>query len=243
MSTTAAQTRDSRHGGGHGSRSYPAGAVLTLVFATLALVLAVPRLIGSLHALSAQETVTALNAGATLPSAELIEAAGQLAAAAHWSGGGDHTLDRGLVLLRQGLGTADPHAKAELFAAAEKATAEGLAAAPGEPGAWARLAWLRLQQGNRDGAVAALRLSFLSGAFVPVLMPSRLELALTLRPAMDDEMLSLLRRQIRLVWVISPDFVAALAERPNIGPLVRNALAELSEEEVNRHLELHGGKR
>ena len=243
MNTTAAQTPDSSHSGKTNPRSYRAGAVVTLAFAALALVLAVPRSIGALHAVAVQETVTALTAG-DVPAAErLVDAAEELAVAARWSSGADYQLDRGLVLLKQGLATANPDEQAGLFAAAEQATTDGLAAGPGEPGAWARLAWLRFQRGNRDGAVAALRLSFLSGAFVPVLMPSRLELALALRPAMDDEMLSLLRRQIRLAWVTSPDFVAKLAERPAVGPLVRNALAELSEEEVARHLELHGPKR
>ncbi|MCW2249600.1 hypothetical protein M2352_005283 [Azospirillum fermentarium] len=243
MNTTADQTTDSSHNGKANARSYRGGAVLTLVFAALALALAVPRLISALHAVAVQETVTALNAGNIPTAGALVDAVEELAVAARWSGGSDYQLDRGLVLLKQGLATSDPNEQADLLAAAEQATADGLAAGPGEPGAWARLAWLRFQRGNKDGAVAALRLSFLSGAFVPVLMPSRLELALALRSAMDDEMLSLLRRQIRLAWVTSPDFVAKLAERPGVGPLVRNALAELSEQEVARHLELHGPRR
>lgn len=243
MNTTAAKKDDFDHGGKAGAGSHHGGPFLLLVFALLALALGLPRLIGGLHALAARETVGAVMEGASPPAAALEAAAAELAAAERWSGAAEHKLDRGLALLRQALAAIDPQERAALFAASEQATAAGLATAPGEPGAWARLAWLRQRRGDLAGAVAALRMSWLSGAFVPVLMTSRLELALSLQPALDDEMLSLLRRQIRLVWVSSPDFIAGLATRPEAGALISAALSELSEQDVARYLELHGSKR
>lgn len=243
MNITAATRADPGRGGKAKAKSHRGGALILLLFAGTALVLGLPRLVGALRALAAREVVGALLEGETPPPPALEAAALELAAAERWSGAGEYKLDRGLTLLRHALAAADPQQQAELFAAAEEATAAGLATAPGEPGAWARLAWLRQRRGDLGGAVAALRLSWLSGAFVPAIMTSRLEMALALRPAMDAEMLSLLRRQIRLAWVTSPDFIAGLAERPEAAGLMGEALAGLSDQEIARYLELHGAKR
>lgn len=239
MNITAGKRADPDREAGIGT--HRAGAAALLLLALAALVLGAPRLIGAAYEVSGQGAVEALLAGRPVAPADLDAAAANLAAAERWAGGAEYGLDRGLMLMHRGL-TAPPAEQPGLFAAAEQATAGALAASPGEPGGWSRLAWLRHQRGDVAGAVAALRLSFLSGAFIPLLMPSRLELALALRPAMDDEMLSLLRRQIRLLWVSSPDLVARLAERQDVGGLVGEALAELSEQEVARYLELHGTK-
>lgn len=244
MNITAGMKADPGHDDRPAARSYRGGAVLLLfLFGGLALGLGLPRLMGGLHGLAARETVGALLAGQKPEPAALDGAAAELAAAERWSAAGEYRLDHGLTLLHQALTAVNPSEQAAFFAAAEQVTAAGLAVAPGEPGGWARLAWLRQRRGDLAGAVAALRLSWLSGAFVPAIMASRLELALALLPALDDEMLSLLRRQIRLAWVTSPDFVAGLASRAELGALVSDALAELSEQDVARYLELHGAKR
>lgn len=223
--------------------SHRSSALLLAAFALAAVTLGAPRLIGELHALAAREMVQATLNGTPTPAADLEAAAAELAVAERWSGAAEHKLDRGLILLRRALAATDPQERTTLFAAAEHATVAGLMTAPGEPGAWTRLAWLRRQRGDIDGALAALRLSWLSGAFTPVLMESRLEFALSLQSAMNEEMLSLLRRQIRLVWVISPDFVTRLVANGSAGALIGEALAELSEQELSRYLELHGAKR
>lgn len=259
MNITADKKADAFSKKASGEKTYPVGAAALLALALPALALGSPRLIGATHELAAQETVAALlnEHGAASPAPPPLEetapdgtalnetaldgAAKALAAADRWAPGGEVRLDRGLVLVHRAQ-NALPAEQAALFAAAEQATAAGLALSPGEPGGWARLAWLRRQRGDDDGAVAALRMSFLSGAFAPPLMRSRLELALALRPAMDEEMLSLLRRQIRLVWILSPEFVAELAQRPGVGRLPSDALAELSEQDVARYLERHGPK-
>jgi hypothetical protein len=243
MNITAAKRADPGRNGKGEAKSYRGGALLLSAFALIAFVSGAPRLIGGLHALTAREAVSAALEGAVPPVAVLETAAAELAAAERWSGVAEYKLDRGLLLLRQASMAADPQEQAALFTAAEDATVAGLATAPGEPGAWTRLAWLRRRRGDVDGALAALRLSWLSGSFTPALMNSRLEFALSLQAAMDEEMLSLLRRQIRLVWVTSPDFVTMLATRPSVGALVSEALAELSEQDLSRYLELHGAKR
>jgi hypothetical protein len=72
------------------------------------------------------------------------------------------------------------------------------------------------------------------------MMTSRLDLGLRLVSAMDGEMRSLLQRQIRLTWVIAPEAVAKLATQTEAGPLVRSALADLSEGDVAEYLLRHG---
>ena len=228
--------------------SYRGGVVVLLLCAGLSLVLSLPRLIGGLHALGAGETVSALLSDGPPPAAAVLEnAAADLAAAERWGGAAEYALDRGLILLRQGLAAPGEEKAAAFFAAAEQATIAGVTAAPGEPAAWARLAWLRHRRGDIQGALAALRLSWLSGAFVPAMMASRLEFALALHGAtpyaMDDEMLSLLRRQIRLAWVVSPDFVAQLAVTPKVGAVVNEALAQLSEQDIQKYIQFHGDKK
>jgi hypothetical protein len=241
MNITADRKADPSSEKASGGRTHRAGAAALLLLALPVLALGLPRLIGATHEAAAQETVKALLSGQVLSPAALDDAAAALAAADRWSPGGDIRLDRGLVLTHRAL-NALPAEQAAFFAAAEQATVEGLAVSPGEPGGWARLAWLRHRRGDADGAVAALRMSFLSGGFAPPLMQSRLELGLALRPAMDGEMLSLLRRQIRLTWISAPEFIAKLAERPDVGRLASDALAELSEQDVARYLERHGAK-
>lgn len=242
MNITAVRKADPDHGA-VAPPSHRGSALLLSALALAAVTLGAPRLIGELHALTARDVVQATLNRTPTPAADLDVAAAELAAAERWSGAAEYKLDRGLILLRRALAAADPQERTALLTAAEQATAAGLMTAPGEPGAWTRLAWLRRQRGDIDGALAALRLSWLSGAFTPVLMESRLEFALSLQSAMNEEMLSLLRRQVRLVWVISPDFVTRLVANGSAGALVGEALAELSEQELSRYLALHGAKR
>jgi hypothetical protein len=164
-----------------------------------------------------------------------------LAASGRWVADGTTETDRGLMLLHQGMAHPPGPERTSLFEQAEAATVAGLAVAPGQPGPWVRLAWLRKTRGDTAGALVALRLSWLSGAFVPSMMVSRLEFALGLLPSMDPDMKSLLRRQLRLTWVVAPDTVTGLSSRPEIAALVQEALNDLSDDDdVKDYIRLHG---
>lgn len=89
------------------------------------------------------------------------------------------------------------------------------------------------------GAVAALRMSLLSGPFVPALMVPRTEQGVRLLPSMGAEDVALLRRHIRATWVIAPGFVTGLAVRPEAKAVVEDALKGLTEEELARFRRLH----
>lgn len=226
----------------HAAPAQRSAAVVALGLAAVLLGLGVPRLMAAFQALDARAVLWDVHAGAPVPAERLAAAADDLAAASRWAREGELETERGLLLLKRAE-QAPPGAERErLYDEATAATAAGLAAAPGQPSQWARLAWLRERRGDLGGAVAALRMSMLAGAMVPEMMVSRVELGLRLLQAMDSETARLLSRQIRLTWVIAPDFVAGLSTRPGLGTLVRDALESLDEQEMAHYLRLHGNK-
>ncbi|HYD31382.1 MAG TPA: hypothetical protein VEB64_11080 [Azospirillaceae bacterium] len=220
--------------------SYRGAAAVAVVVGGLLLALGIPRLVAAVLALDARPVVWNVYGGATVPGARLTRAAADLAAAGRWVSDGEQDGDRSLLLLRAAEAATTERERSELLSAAEQAVATALAAASGQPSEWVRLAHLRHRRGDTAGAVAALRLSMLSGSFVPALMTSRVEFGLQLLPVLDREMVELLKRQIRQTWVIAPQFVSELGTRPEAGALVRDALAGLSEDEMNNYLRLHG---
>lgn len=202
--------------------------------------LGAPAVLAAWSAVGARGTLCDVWAGAPVPIGALAAAEQDLVQANQWTREGGRDADRGLLILHQAQAVPEGDTRQALLAKAEAATVAGLAAAPGQPGVWARLAYLRKARGDGHGAVAALRLSFLSGSFVPEIMVSRLQFALTLFPVMDSEMVALVRRQVRLTWVVAPDTVTALGARRDVGPMVQEALMELSEGDVSHYLQIHG---
>lgn len=222
--------------------SFKGPAVLAGLLACALLGLGGPRLAAALSALEAGGTVDEVLDGRPVAAERLTAAAAGLAAAGHRVVSGETEGDRGFLLMHQALARAPGEERTRLLKEATEATRRALAAAPGQPSLWARLAYLHESQGGTAEAVKALRLSMLSGAVVPPLMVSRIELGLRLLPALDQETLALLHRQIRLTWIIDPQFVTGLGTHPEFGSLVRTALADLSEEEMKQYLRHHGGR-
>ncbi len=215
-------------------------AVIAIGIGGLLLVLGLPRLIAAMNALDARAVVWAVYTGEPESLAQLASAAAGLEAANAVVPEGEREGDRSLLLLTQADRTPAPADKAPLRDAAEASAVAALRLAPGQPSVWARLASLRERRGDLSGAVAALRLSMLSGSFVPVLMVPRIEQGLRLLPVMDRDTLGLLKRQVRLAWVAQPAMVADLSVRPDAGPLVRDALDELDPAELAQFQRVHG---
>lgn len=212
------------------------GAALGAVLA----VLGAPRLAASLAALDAAELLPLARGGQPVEPAALTSAAAGLARALAWTPDGGLAADRGYLLLAAAGETEDENQRARLLAEAEQATAAGLALAPGQPNAWARLAHLRWRRGDGAGAAAALRLSFLSGATTPSLMEGRLTLAAELLAHFDADTLALLERQARLFWVLAPEKAAAWAKNPAVAGLAARGLAGLTDLEVEQFVRFHG---
>lgn len=203
------------------------------------LVLAVPRLIAALIGLEARDVVWDVHGGQAVPAAVLSDAADHIEAAGRWAADGESAGDRGLLLLEAAKASPVPADGVRLRAEAEAATAEALALAPGQPSLWLRLAHLRHAHGDRQGALAAFRMSVMTGPFVPALMISRTTLGADLLPIMDAETRTLFKRQIRLTWVVAATFVQALSRQADTRQIVAEAMKELSAAEKARGKKIH----
>lgn len=197
-----------------------------------------PRLIGAGLSLEARGTLWNAYDNVAIADKTLTAAIDGLVSARRWSDDGTMDIQRGLLLTLKANRYPPGSERDQLYQEASRATEAGLTRAPGDPSAWYRLAQLRRLTGNDDGAVAALRLSFLAGAMVPELMAPRLELAFSLLSHIDAEAMPLLTRQIRLTWVVAPDFVSNLSGQGHAA-LIQEALAFLGQEEMEQYLHLH----
>jgi hypothetical protein len=111
----------------------------------------------------------------------------------------------------------DPSALAVLEAA--------LGQAAGDPSGWVRLARLRLKDGKPVEAGQALRVALLAGQVVPGAMLPRLRLGLDLYSVLDADTQQLVQRQVRLVWVLSPQEIPQLLTVQAYVPVITEALA------------------
>jgi len=217
-------------------------ALVAGLIGILLLGLGIPRLCAALQSLEAREVVWNVYAEANVPQTTLSHAAVELAAADAWVRDGEREGDRSLLLMHQAVLASTPTEQAKLWLAAEDAAVSALSVAPGQPSVWFRLAVMREQREDKAGAVGALRMSMLSGSYVPALMIPRIEQGLRLLPMMDHETLDLFKRQLRLTWAAKPEFIVTLSTRPGAGPLVREALDELNDSELAQFQRLHGTK-
>ena len=141
------------------------------------------------------------------------------------------TSDRGgslEALMRQRAG--DPSARTVLEAA--------LGQAAGDPSGWVRLARLRLKEGKPVEAGQALRVALLAGQVVPGAMLPRLRLGLDLYSVLDADTQQLVQRQVRLVWMLSPQEIPRLLTVQAYVPVITAALAAItpSDEEQFRRV-------
>lgn len=195
--------------------------------------LALPRTLAALAGLEGDAVISDLRLNGGQVDAEVLAAGiASLESRASWHGTGLTDIDHGLLLFRQSRRASSPAEQRRLLDAATVLVEQGLAQAPGNPSAWAQLARLRALRGDRAGAGAALRLSMLSGAVTPSIMPSRLALGLYLLDGLDAETRNMLAGQVRLTWGINPDSFPGLSREPAGQAFIRQSLADLSDEAV-----------
>ncbi len=105
--------------------------------------------------------------------------------------------------------------------------AQGLARAPSNPYAWARLAYVEdLQRGPTDAAMAYLRMSVLTGPYEDRLLLVRLDVVLRGWERVLPEDAGLFLRQARLAWKRSPKEVANLVRSTKRADVILLALAD-----------------
>lgn len=219
-----------------------AAAVAAGLLGCMLLALGLPQLIAGGLTADSQDVLWEIAAGRTPERAALDRAADRRGSAARWEASAERETDRGILLVRQADATPPGPEHDRLIAAADEAITHGLSLGPVQPYGWAVLAALREKAGDRTGAVQALRLSMLSGAFEPGLMLWRIDMGLRLIGQMGPENEALLRGQVRKAWVMAPDKIALLAQTPQVGPFVRHALEELSDAEIADYIRRYGQK-
>ncbi len=217
--------------------SLASGLLVGAAIAALLLGLGVPSLIAAVVGAPGVEVVGQIRFDDAKPSGERLgDGASAFASAARFWMDGSLEVDRGYLLLKRAEELAPGPTREAAYREAMEATRAGLAAAPVQPSAWARLAYLELRSGRQAAALAALRMSLMTGPVTPALMASRLEIGLRLTPLFDQELTGLMKRQIRLLWVLNPDYVGKLSADPLSADLTRAALAELDENDMREFI-------
>lgn len=209
-------------------RRLPA-AVIALVAGLVLLTLAVPRTIAALVMLPGDPILNAVQGGGEVSQSDLEVLMGSREAALAWIDSGRVWTDLGLARLRlaRKAGFSGVEGR-RLLDDAISALRQGLALAPANPFAWARLGYVQLVRHGRSQAVAeALKMSMLTGSHLPRLMFSRLRLSLTTWRYFDGEEREMVKRQVRLAWKASPKKLVRLADRQNARRIVRRALADV----------------
>lgn len=196
------------------------------------------RLAAALIALGPQGVVDRVYSGMgpSVTAAEMIGAADKIALSSTFVANAELQAARSQLLLR----AASPSDRTELWRQARLNAEQVLKTAPSQPSLWLALAHIRRAEGDDAGAVAALRLSMLSGPFVPELMVNRTALGLLHLSSMDPDTRNVFRRQVRLTWLVSAPYVAALRDQARYKALVDDALRDLSDEEIVRGKRIHG---
>jgi hypothetical protein len=195
--------------------------------------LAIPRTLAGLAGLEGDTIVRGLRLdGSAGDSESLAVAVASLEARTFWHETGLTAIDHGLLLARQSRQAQNPAEQRQLLDAAAADVEQGLRQAPGNPSAWTQLARIRALRGDKQGAASALRLSMLTGAVTPSIMPSRLALGLYLLDVLDMETRDMLAGQVRLTWSINPDSFRTLSDTATGQAFIRQALASLSDDAV-----------
>jgi len=146
-----------------------------------------------------------------------------------------------------------PSAKARLYTAlslraegnADKrrdTLVELLAHAPLHPRQWLDLGTAWSEEGNRERALAAWRMSVFTGRIAPAITVARLDLGLALKDQMREEDLRLLDAQVRLSSILRPARVQRLLMQPRNaahGAYCRAIITALSEADIAHMVRIH----
>lgn len=231
-STTAA-TAATTPTEGEARHSWTLPGLLGCLLGAALLVAGSVQLLSALVALDGQAVLWEIRRGSKVAAGDIALAADRLALADRIYAQGGLASDRGFLLVQQAELTPPGPQRDALLAEAAAATATALRMAPGNPSAWARLAYLDTIAGRPDAAAEALEMSFLTGQIAPMMQASRLALGLRLLPFLDPEAAEMLRRQVRYTWLAAPDALIPLAGDPRTGAFVREALKDLNDTDVD----------
>lgn len=200
--------------------------------AFLLLIVAVPRTIGVILSARSEPVLRKLQDQQPVRVDELRTLADAQETGRFWLADGRLRTDLGLayLLLAEKLPRGDANASAYLQQAIQMLK-EGLARAPANPYAWARLAYAEaLAQGWSPLAISSLRLSTITAPYEPRLLWSRLRMTLLASRDISSLDRELVFQQIRFAWKTDPSELTRLAAELMQVNLVRASLLPMPED-------------
>ncbi|MCP5364970.1 MAG: hypothetical protein H6905_07065 [Hyphomicrobiales bacterium] len=201
-------------------------AILTAVVAAILLLFAVPRLLVSIVTAPSAVVLRELQNQEPVTFEELETIVRAQRRGLFFVNDGRLYTDLGLAELLMAERLSADHADVnQHLENAVRALKEGLAVAPGNPYAWARLAYAEARlRGWTPVALSSLRLALLTAAFEPRLLWSRLRLGFLAWSHMTVEDQEIMFQQIRTAWEENPTELARLARDLGRVDVVRTAL-------------------
>jgi hypothetical protein len=198
------------------------------------LVLAVPRTIATLATIPSSVVLARLQNQQPVGTGDLETVVRAQRRGLAFVDDGRMATDLGLaeLLLAERLADDDPAVPGRL-ASAIATLRQGLAAAPGNPYAWARLAYAEARlHGWTPLALSSLRLALLTASYEPRLLWSRLRLSFLAWPYMPPSDQDLVGQQIRLAWQEDPAKLARLSVDLDRTAVVRGVLSRVPSDEA-----------
>lgn len=207
-------------------------AAPTALTALVLLTIALPRTIGVILSARSEPVLRKLQDQQPVRIDELKTLADAQETGQFWLADGRLRTDLGLayLLLAEKLPRGDVNAGAYLQRAIELLKA-GLARAPANPYAWARLAYAEaLAHGWSPLAMSSLRLSLITAPYEPRLLWSRLRMTFLAWRDMSSEDRELVSQQIRFAWKADPLELTRLAAELRQVNLVRATLLQMPDD-------------
>ena len=204
-------------------------AAVTGIMALALIVLALPRTVAALLTIPSAAILRSLQNQETVGVEDLEKVVSGQRRGLSLVADGRLATDLGLaeLLIAERLPADDPAVPTH-FTNATNALKQGLALAPGNPYAWARLAYAEArQQGWTPLALSSLRLALLTSPYDPRLLWSRLRLGFLAWPYMQPDDRDIVLQQIRWAYDENPKELARLAVDADRVNVVRAALLRL----------------
>lgn len=202
-------------------------AGLTIACAAAILYLGVPRAVAAYHALSGKKVLDRIADGEAVDTDDLLALGASHLDALQWIDDGRLRTQLGTTQFRLAVaGPTGPAPDPDMLAAAMGSLRQGLARAPANRAAWARLALAQHLQGGPSRAMAdSLRMSILTGFYDRRLMFMRLDLCLRAWRHFSPDDRDLVFQQVRWAGFVSPRRLVGLADGPARRSIIRAALA------------------
>lgn len=202
------------------------------VIAAVLLVIAVPRTVGVILTARSEPVLRKLQDQQPVYMEELKTLANALERGRFWLNDGRLRTDLGLayLLVSEQMQRGDSNAGVYLQRAIDELKA-GLARAPANPYAWARLAYAEaLSRGWSPLAVSSLRHALITAPHEPRLLWPRLRMAFLALPHMSSEDRVIVLRQVRVAWNADRAELTRLAIELDQVSVVRDALMQMPED-------------